>query len=150
MLHIPILRKGDPYKSLDVTRVSHHQTGEPFVEISQANVGVIRRDLRDQQSAREKLAAFSTAELVTMCERAAEFFANDELPLGDSSQSTGDYVAQDSATTALAHVRARRDVQKMRAMYAGMGGDLNGLTRNLGWEMLDRGVSEVDGHSPSF
>src|SRR5688572_32015539 len=84
MLHIPILRKGEPYKSLDVARVSHHQTGGPFVEISQANVGLIRRDLRDQQSAREKLTAFSTAELVTMCERAAEFFANDELPLGDS------------------------------------------------------------------
>src|SRR5688500_1095519 len=150
MLHIPILRKGEPYKSLDVARVSHHQTGEPFVEISQANVGLIRRDLRDQQSAREKLTAFSTAELVTMCERAAEFFANDELPLGDSSQSTEDYIAQVSATTGLPHVLARRNLQKIRTMFAEMANVLNGLTRNLDWEVLDRGFGEVNGHSLSF
>lgn len=150
MLHIPILRKGEPYKSLDVARVSHHQTGEPFVEISQANVGLIRRDLRDQQTGREKLAAFSTAELVAMCERAAEFFANDELPLGDSSQSTEDYIAQVSATTGLPHVLARRNMQKIRTMFAEMGNVLNGLTRNLDWEVLDRGFGEVNGHSLSF
>lgn len=150
MLHIPILRRGEPYKSLDVTRVSHHQTGEPFVEISQANVGLIRRDLRDQQTGREKLAAFSTAELVSMCERAADFFANDELPLGESSQSTGDYIAQVSATTGLPHVLARRNLQKIRTMFAEMGNVLNGLTRNLDWEVLDQGFGEVNGHSLSF
>jgi hypothetical protein len=37
MLHLPILRHGVPYKSLDVLRVPHHRTREPFVEISQAN-----------------------------------------------------------------------------------------------------------------
>ena len=45
MLHLPILRQGVPYKSLDVVRVPHYQTREPFVEISQANAGLIRRDL---------------------------------------------------------------------------------------------------------
>src|SRR5687767_2447122 len=150
MLHIPILRKGEPYKSLDVARVSHHQTGEPFVEISQANVGLIRRDLRDQQSAREKLTAFSTAELVTICERAADYFANDDLPLGDSTQSIDDYVAQVSATTGLPHVLARRNMLKIRTMFAEMGNVLNGLTRNLDWEVLDRGFGEVSGHSLSF
>ena len=59
MLHIPILRKGEPYQSLDVARARHHQTGEPFVEISQANVGLIRRDLRDQQTGRDKLSGFN-------------------------------------------------------------------------------------------
>ena len=150
MLHIPILRKGEPYTSLDVARVAHHQTGEPFVEISQANVGLIRRDLRDQQTGREKLLRFSTAELVTICERAADYFANDELPLGDASQSTEDYVAQVSATTGLPHVLARRNMQKIRSMLAEMKSVLNGLTRNLSWEVLDRGFGEVDGHSLSF
>ena len=32
-------------QSLDVVRVPHHRTREPFVEISQANAGLIRRDL---------------------------------------------------------------------------------------------------------
>jgi acyl-CoA reductase-like NAD-dependent aldehyde dehydrogenase len=150
MLHIPILRKGEPYHSLDVSRVVHHQTQQPFVEISQANVGLIRRDLRDQRTAREKLAGFSTGELVAICERAADYFANDELPLGDGSQSTEDYVAQVSATTGLPHVLARRNMQKIRSMLAEMKRVLNGLTRNLDWEVLDRGFGEVNGHSLSF
>ena len=48
MLHIPVLRKGEPYRSLDVAKVPHHRTREIFVEISQANAGLIRRDLLDQ------------------------------------------------------------------------------------------------------
>ncbi len=55
MLHIPLLRKGEPYQSLDVARIPHHRTRELFVEVSQANVGLIRRDLRDQATARAKL-----------------------------------------------------------------------------------------------
>ena len=39
MLHIPILRGGQPYRSLDTVRTVHYRTREPFVEISQANVG---------------------------------------------------------------------------------------------------------------
>jgi hypothetical protein len=33
MLHLPILRHGVPYTSLDVIRVPHHRMREPFVEI---------------------------------------------------------------------------------------------------------------------
>src|SRR6266550_4192776 len=87
MLHIPILRHGEPYKSLDVARIPHHQTREPFVEISQANAGLIRRDLRGQHQAREKLAALSTSELIEICQRAAEVFANGPLTVGDEVQT---------------------------------------------------------------
>ena len=44
MIHIPILRHGVPYKSLDVIRIPHHRTKETFAEMSQANGGIIRRD----------------------------------------------------------------------------------------------------------
>ena len=56
MLHLPLLRRGEPYKSLDVARAPHHATGQPFVEISQANVGLIRRDLLRQDEMRASLA----------------------------------------------------------------------------------------------
>ena len=82
-----------------------------------------------------------------MCERAANYFANDDLPLGDSTQSIDDYVAQVSATTGLPHVLVRRNMQKIRSMLAEMRSVLNGLTRNLDWEVLDRGFGEVRGHS---
>ena len=60
MLHLPILRQGVPYRSLDVVRVPHHRTREPFVEISQANPGLFehlyaRRSF--QQSADAVLAS---------------------------------------------------------------------------------------------
>ncbi len=85
MLHIPILRRGTEYKSLDIARVPHHQTRELFVEVSQANAGLIRRDLGQQDIGTSSLERFSTRELVDICTRAAEHFTNDQLPLGDTS-----------------------------------------------------------------
>ena len=71
MIHLPILRQGNPYYSLDISRVPHHQTREIFVEVSQANAGLIRRDLGKQNLAQVNLAQFSTRELVNICSRAA-------------------------------------------------------------------------------
>ncbi|HEX6732165.1 MAG TPA: hypothetical protein VF074_19255, partial [Pyrinomonadaceae bacterium] len=87
MIHVPILRHGEPYKSLDVATTVHHQTREPFVAISQANAGLIRRDLRDQKTAHKKLAALSTSDLLEICRRAADAFLNGSLPIGDDMQS---------------------------------------------------------------
>ena len=150
MLRIPTLRQGKPYMSLDVARVPHHRTREPFVEISQANSGLIRRDLLQQEQGRAVLAKFSTADLVDMCVCAAEHFLNDALPLGDELQAPGDYVGQVSATTGLPHVLVRRNMRKIRTMLAEMENVLNGLTRNLDWTVLDRGFGEVEGHALSF
>ncbi len=150
MLHIPILRKGEPYESLDVARVAHHRTREPFVKISQANNGLIRRDLLEQKSARDALLRFSTGELLAICARAAEHFVNEALPLGDDMQSPGDYVRQVSATTGLPHVLARRNMQKIRGVMAEMSNVLGGLTRNLDVKILDAGFGEAEGHALSF
>jgi len=150
MIHIPILRHGNEYRSLDVARVPHHQSRELFVEVSQANAGLIRRDLARQDIGAAALKRFSTHELVDICSRAAHHFTNDSLPLGDSDQSAEDYVKQVSATTGLPHVLARRNMLKIKSMFANMESVLNGLTRNLDWALLDRGFGEVDGHSLSF
>ena len=58
------------------------RTGEPFVEISQANVGLIRRDLLRQAESRAALAAFSTRELIDICRRAADIFRQRHAALG--------------------------------------------------------------------
>ncbi len=150
MLHIPILRQGTQYRSLDIARVPHHQSREIFVEVSQANAGLIRRDLGRQDIAQSTLQRFSTHELVDICSRAAEHFTDDSLPLGDSIQSSEDYVKQVSATTGLPYVLARRNMLKIKSMLASMESVLNGLTRNLDWEILDRGFGESEGHPVSF
>ncbi len=92
----------------------------------------------------------STAELVDICARAANFFMNEPLPLGEEMQTPDDYVVQVSATTGLPHVLARRNMQKIRSMMAEMRSVLEGLTRNLDWNVLDRGFGEVEGHALSF
>lgn len=150
MIHIPILRQGEPYQSLDVARVPHHQTRELFVEISQANSGLIRRDLRDQETGRAKLAALSTSELVDICARAANHFASDSLSLGDEEQTPEGYVRQVSATTGMPHVLARRNMAKICGVLAEVGKVLNGLTRNIDWQILDQGFGEVAGQALSF
>ena len=150
MLSIPILRKGEPYTSLDVARVPHHRTREPFVEISQANNGLIRRDLRDQHTAREKLGALSTAELVEICAAAADHFASDSLPLGEAMQTPEEYVSHVSATTGMPFVLARNNMGKIRGVLAEVGSVLNGLTRFIDWKVLDHGFGEVNGQALSF
>ena len=140
-LHVPILRAGEPYRSLDTIRTPHYRTREPFVEISQANVGLIRRDLRNQEDTRAILAAFGAKELYGICSRAAGLFAESSLPLGEAAQSPQDYLRQVSATTGLPNVMVRRNMQKICTVLAGAEGVVNGLTRNLSAEVFDAGYA---------
>lgn len=137
---LPILRQGQPYYSLDVARVLHHRTREPFVEVSQANPGLIRRDLGKQDIPRSALQKFTTSELVDICARAAEYFTDDP----------GDYIIQVSATTGLPHVLVERNMLKIKSMFVNMKSVLNGLTRDIDWEVLDRGFGEHEGKLLSF
>jgi hypothetical protein len=149
-LHLPLLRRGEPYKSLDVARIAHHRSGELFVEVSQANLGLIRRDLLEQEAGRKALSRFSCAELVEMCARAAVHFSEDSLPVGDESQTPDDYVRQVSATTGLPHVLVRRNMRKIQGVMAEMKDVLGGLTRNLDLRILDDGFGEAGGQAISF
>ncbi len=133
-----------------MVRVVHHRTREPFVEISQANNGLIRRDLREQEKVRAMLAEIPSAHLLKICERAAEHFAHDALPLGDAEQTPEDYVRQVSATTGLPFVLVRNNMEKIRGVLAEMEHVLRGLTRGIDLEILDRGYGELEGRALSF
>ena len=150
MLHIPILRHGEPYRSVDLARVPDFRTREPLVEISQANAGLIRRDLLDQETGRKALAALSTEELIAMCRQAADYFMTATLPVGEESQSPDEYVAQLSATTGMPHVLVRKNMTKISGVMAEMGSVLAGLTRGLDPQILDRGFGVHEGHAVSF
>lgn len=150
MIHIPLLRKGVPYRSLDTARAAHYRTGEPLVEVSQANVGLISRDMCDQSAGRDALARFTVAELLDISARAAEHFAGDALPLGEIEQTPEDYVRQLSGTTGLPHALVRRNMEKVRSVLAEMGEVLSGLTRGLDLRILDEGFGESQGHALSF
>ena len=152
MIHIPILRHGVPYKSLDVIKVPHHRTRETFVEMSQAIPGIIRRDLREEQqaAAREALAKLTFEELLEICSRAADYFTNATLPVGDGEQSPDDYVLQLSATTGMPHSLVRRNMTKIAGVMREMRTVLRGLTRGLDLTLLDAGYGQHEGYSLSF
>ncbi len=150
MVHIPLLRRGRPYRSLDVARVPHHATRQPFVEISQANAGLIRRDLSDQAPARAALAAVPVTRLFESCRQAADLFLEATLPLGDEQQSPDDYVTQLSATTGMPYVMVRRNMQRVASVLRNLPDILRGLTRGLDPAVIDRGFGELNGQAVSF
>jgi acyl-CoA reductase-like NAD-dependent aldehyde dehydrogenase len=150
MLHVPLLRRGRPYRSLDVVHAPHHATGRPFAEISQANVGLIRRDLREQAAMRAALTALPTSRLIQVTRDAAAIFLHDTLPLGDDRQRPDDYVEQLSATTGMPYVMVQRNMQRVASVMEHAGAILTGLSRGLDPAVLDRGFGEVNGHAVSF
>ncbi len=143
MRHVPILRRGRPYRSVDAATVPHYRTREAVAEVSQANAGLIARDLRpqEQEAMQASLGALRVQELVALTARAADLFATDTLPLGDEAQTPDDYVRLTSSTTGLPHVMVRRNLEKIRGVMAHMGEILSGLTRGLDLSVLDAGMS---------
>jgi hypothetical protein len=153
MLHIPILRWGRPYRSVDRAVVPHFRTREPFVEMSLANVGLIRRDLLQQPEKRATLAAIPVADLVEMARKAAAYFSNDTLPLDPASgtmQTPQEYVEQVSATTGAPWSNVRRNMAKVHGVLDNVEQVLQGLTRGLDLTVLDAGFGERNGHMLSF
>ena len=150
MLHVPLLRRGRPYRSLDVVRAPHQATGKPFVEISQANVGLIRRDLLAQDAMRAALARLTVARLIDLTRDAADIFLNDTLPIGDDRQRPDDYVEQTSATTGMPYVMVQRNMKRIAAVMSNVADILRGLTRGLDPAILDRGFGEMNGQAISF
>src|SRR5438874_12431883 len=101
MIHIPVLRWGEPYKSLDLDKVVHFTTGEPLAEVSRANGGLIERDMRHAQRARHVLRDIPVAELIQRVKKAADLYMEAELPLGNGTQTAEQFARMQSATTGL-------------------------------------------------
>jgi hypothetical protein len=153
MLHIPILRWGTPYKSVDRAVVPHFRTREPFLEMSLANAGLIRRDLREQAAKHDALTSIPVADLVHMAKAAAAHFQNDTLPLDPATgttQTPQQFVEQVSATTGAPWSNVRRNMAKVYGVLAHVEQVLQGLTRGLDLSLLDAGFGERDGHMLSF
>src|SRR5215472_6303510 len=74
MLNIPVLRWGKPYSSLDADNVIHFVTGETLAKVSQANSGLLAKDIRQAQRAREALLEIPIRDLVRMMKKAGELY----------------------------------------------------------------------------
>ena len=76
MLNIPVLRWGKEYTSLEVEPVVHFSTGEEIASVSQANGGIIQRDMRKVSHARDILREIPIKELIAMVGKAGDLHSS--------------------------------------------------------------------------
>jgi len=139
VLHIPVLRWGEPYKSLDIDKVVHFATGEALAEVSRANGGLVERDMRHAKRARDVLREIPIADLLKMVKKAADFYTEAELPLGDGTQTPDQFARMQSATTGLPEHMCRFNMKKNHFVLNEMERILDSLTRGLDLSILTRG-----------
>ena len=139
MLNIPILRWGRPYDSLELDEVVHFATGEPLAKVSQAIPGLVARDMRKAQRAREVLREIPSSELIGMMKQAGELYLEGTLPIGDGEQSPDDFARHQSATTGLPEHMCKANMAKNHFVLANMEQILDCLTRGLDLDILTRG-----------
>ena len=145
MLHIPVLRHGTPYQSIDTVEIVHHATGEPVARVSMANPGLITRDVARMDH--DVLEQFTVRELLGLCRKAAEIFMSAELTVGDAKQGFEDYVRDLSATTGMPHAYCRANAKKIHRTLDEMDRIVAGLTRGFDLSILDRGYGDDDGRT---
>jgi acyl-CoA reductase-like NAD-dependent aldehyde dehydrogenase len=150
MLQIPILRWGQPYSSMDVDTVVHFSTGEPIARVSRANGGLIGRDMRKAQRAREVLREIPIDDLIARVGAAGELYMNATLPIGDGAQSPDEFARAQSASTGLPERMCRANMKKNGFVLAEMRRILTSLTRGLSFDVLSSGVGEERGVPISF
>ncbi|MCI0444912.1 aldehyde dehydrogenase, partial [bacterium] len=150
MIHIPILRAGKPYYSLDTVTLTHFETGEPVAVISQANPGLIAHDLNRAEEYKRILDRLKVKDLLQICMTAGKHFAESNLSLGENQQSPEDYIKQISATTGMPQALCRRNVEKIRFVLENMEEVLAGLTRGLDFAILDQGFGTQENRAISF
>lgn len=142
MITLSPMRWGKPYESLESIDVVHFDTGEPIAKIGTVGGGIVTRDLRQADKARDALLQVPIPELIAMCKKAAELFKTASLRVGDSMQSVDDFVHQQSASTGLPEHMCRGNMDKNAFVLANMDRILDCLTRGLDLSILSRGYGE--------
>jgi acyl-CoA reductase-like NAD-dependent aldehyde dehydrogenase len=142
MLNLPVLRWGEPYTSMDVDEVAHFSTGEPVARVSRANGGLIQRDMRKAARARDALRAMSVDDLIARLATASDLYMQATLPMGDGTQSPGEFVRAQSATTGLPERMCRANMKKNAFVLTEMRNILISLTRGLSFDVLTSGHGE--------
>ncbi|PYR54631.1 MAG: aldehyde dehydrogenase [Acidobacteria bacterium] len=145
MLNLPILRWGESYTSFDVDPVVHFATGEPIANVSRANGGLIHRDLRKAQRARDVLREIPVDDLIARVGAAGELYMSATLPMGDGTQTPDEFARAQSASTGLPERMCRANMKKNAFVLVEMRAILTSLTRGLAFDILSSGHGEERG-----
>ena len=148
--HIPALRFGEPYESLEFNEIKDVRSGEILAKTSVANAGLIKRDMKKMKKAFDALGKVPFEELVEICKKAGELFMSGDLPLGDQTQSADQYIEFLSATSGLPQVMVRQNMEKINYVLQNIPTVLSGLSRGLDLKVLDDLLVEQDGSLFSY
>jgi len=119
--------------------VVHFITGEKLARVSQANTGLLGRDMRLAPRARASLTEIPISELIAMMKKAADLYLNGALPMGDGVQTPEDFARQQSASTGLPERMCKANMSKNHFVLSNMDRILDALTRGLDLNILTRG-----------
>jgi len=154
VLHLPVLRGGAPYRSVEVAPLRDLSSGRLVAEVGQANPSLIASDLaalepaaaaggsvrgalivggRRQEPFPSLLGELPLARRLEICRQAAALFAEGELAIGmaGETQSPADYLRHLAATTGIPQSLGRVNLEKLRATLAHMDEVVDGLSRGL-------------------
>ena len=106
---------------MDVDQVVHFSTGEPIAKVSRANGGMIQRDMRKAQAARDVLREIPIDDLIARVAKAGELYTDAELPMGDGTQTPDEFVRAQSASTGLPEHLCRGNMKKNKFVLSEMG-----------------------------
>ncbi len=145
--HIPILRAGVEYTSLEQSELKGYADATSLARVSQANAGIVRRDLRRLAEKTASFRSLPSARMLEICKQAGELFLNGTLEINSDGdkQSPQDYVEALSKTSGLPHVLCRKNMQKVFTVFDEMGAVLRGLTRGMDPSVVDSGFGEHQG-----
>ncbi|MEM6793012.1 MAG: aldehyde dehydrogenase family protein [Acidobacteriota bacterium] len=152
-LHIPLLRAGEPYRSLQTAPLTDVRTGETLGTVSQAIPGLIARDLDRAPENRAALDEYEVSELIEICHRASKLFAEAELPLypgAEMTQTPEDYLDQLAATAGMPQAMGRANMAKVTDVMGRVEDVIDGLTRGLDLSVLDGGWGSQSGRRLSY
>jgi hypothetical protein len=143
--HIPVLRFGEAYRSLDTNDLGNVLKSGARLEVSVANAGIIRRDQLSIEKGREALRAIPADTLLDYAEKAADLYLDAKLPFGmdGEKQSVADYVTALSELTGLPHSLCRSNMFKVAAALKNIRAVISGLTRGLPPELFDKGCARL-------
>jgi len=142
MITLNPLRWGKPYDSLDFKEVVHFDTGQPIAKVGTVGSGIVGRDMRHAQKARDALLQLPPHDLIARCQQAAELFEHSDLKVGDSVQSVDDFVHQQSASTGLPEHMCRSNMAKNSFVLKNIEHILECLTRGLDLSIFSKGYGE--------
>jgi len=141
MVKIPVLRWGQPYESLELDNVIHFVTGETLAKVSQANPGLLAKDIRKADRARGPCGG-SHQPAGADDEKSGDLYRDATLPMGDGTQTPDEFARQQSASTGLPEHMCKFNMTKNHFVLSNMDRILDCLTRGLPLDILTRGYGE--------